>query len=173
MRKTKVTFVIGLLATLIIAAAVYFAANHGQRTTIQSQGSKHLAQHYPIPKDFSSYEVKSLKRRALLGDTDAADRLTEIYSNCLGHYAVANVPRPSISEAECKRGQYYWIEVAAYNGSTTAIMQQYNEKAESEDCLDVYQAGYWLRKIPRKLMSGEPWVSEAKRQAQREKACGW
>ena len=174
MRKTKVAVVIGSLAALIFLALIYLVASRGQRSaTRPDHSSRHLAQHYPIPKDFNSAELKSLKRRSLLGDPGAADRLREIYSNCLGHYSVANALRPSVSEAECRRAHSQWTEVAAANGSPAGIIQQYNAKAESDDCVEVYRAGYWLRKIPRNLMTQEPWVSETKRQAQREKACGW
>jgi hypothetical protein len=138
-----------------------------------SRSSIHLTKHYPVPDNFNSREIKSLKRRALLGDGQAADHLREIYSNCLAHYAVANAPRPTVSEANCEREHYHWVEVAAINGSMAGIIQQYNFQAESADCEDVYRAGYWFRKIPHEHMTEELRVSEAKRQAQREKACGW
>lgn len=133
----------------------------------------HLTKHYPIPADFNSVDMKALKRRALLGDGGAATQLQEIYSNCLGHYLIRGAPRPNVSEAECEKALYYWVEIAAVNGSLSGIMQHYNFLTESKDCQAVYRARYWLNKIPRQHMLEEPWISESERQMARENACGW
>lgn len=178
MRRKVIKIVFGVAAAFAIGATcvisfLYYRndPNRPTRRINQAASAKYSNRYFPVPVDYKSKDVLSVKRRALAGDQKQSGVLIGYYDNCLVRYEVGET-KGLPTESECKAELDFWIHIAAINGTSGAASREFNNLMNSRNCRSVYRARFWLLKIPRHT-SEEPWMSEDRRLQKIERDCGW
>lgn len=136
---------LGLHSQNVEAANVSTKKVGGRR--LDPEYIKEVEDHYPIPSDFNSSEVRGLKRRALLGDNEATLKLSEYYENCMGQVQLIGDAGSHPPASECGREAHRWMEIAAQNGGNPVAAEYlFGRLVETGRCVDVYRARFWLER---------------------------
>jgi hypothetical protein len=111
---------------------------------------------------------RELVLQALRGSPDAASELIRINDVCMGH--AGSDEKHEVCSQEVKR----WTEIGLQNGSPMAAQMKVNELLQSQGCMDIYRAEYWLTRYRRSGAGNElMWKSDASAIERKKRSCSW